>query len=513
MTEYTLSQIYNQLLDVEFVPVLSVFAWTGVTSFPQLETATGLTRKRLERTLGYLINLDIVSRSEMPAKAIKMRGRSSAVYVLEERGADILRDLKLKPDAHACRLKQPAELAHALSLTHVAALAQAAQLTFAVEGHLPFGDAEHIRPDLLITLPTNERAIFEIEQYATAADTTQRLVDKLRRLVRFFHAPQSQGVSRNICVLFNVEQASWLATRRVWVKVVAAVAAEEQGALPFTLWGRLLADFIRQPEWTVTDRFEDLLDPSLLPTFKAQFAEDEQQPSAAPISGNAFELFAAISKAQSQARSGAALQLPDSPLTLDAVLPDEFGVYRTALLHNDLTLLSAYYAVFTDELFYYRSGSPAQFFQLMELIYAASYHRSRSAVARTGLPFGSLLMLRTYLDQPDRSDLRKALVMGLKRVEGSRYRGINMVRDQMTRLCWGVFLAYHGLARGGALRVNVQVPDEECSEIHIAVRISSIDLLLGEEDVLPFGEPGLAEQSLAWVLEALVTYTELLGLR
>lgn len=469
----------HDLNGLDYTPLVAVFAWTGLASLPILETATSLPRKTIERTLNVLLKHNAISERALSSSLLKARGRGSPLYGLEDLGAALLRDTQLKPNAQPCKLNHPAELAHAASLTTLAARAQADQLTFAVEAPLAFED-EQVRFDLRLT-STRPHSVVEVEQHADAHHLP-RLLDKLRRLARFFAAPHARDISTDVRVIFNITRTQWDITRRTWLRATATVASELGGTLPFKVWGCLFTDFIKTFDWRSTQGFELLFDPSLLPQF-----------GAAPANPTA----------------------PDTaltaPLTLDTVLPAELRSYRAALLHDDYVLLNAYRHLFDAELETYQAASPVSFIRLVELIYTASHHPNRSVAARTGLPLASLFLLRNYLDQPNRADLKQALCAALKTFHTARHSGINMLRHEFTHLCWDVVLRYHGLARGGALQVTVELPDDQRSELHVTVNLTN-DLVTGEDGVLPADEPQLARQALAWFLEACVLYADLLGL-
>lgn len=526
MEKHDLSEIYTQLGGLDFRPTLQAIALTGVATLTQIQRAVGISEKVARRIIHRLIeiqasNQHIIQEKPLSGKAIRSRGRASNLYVLGELGASILRDLKLKPGAHACQLQDPAALAHAVCLLDVSLCAQADYLLADIERPISFNhpddeEREMLRPDLVLTLPSGIRIIIEIEQ-SVDARLLPRLIDKLRRLARFFQSSTAQGVSPDIRVLFNVTRVEWSRTRRLWIRAVAAVASEANGPFPVRVMACLLSEFLQHPTWHSTDSFEDLLDPAMLPTFGAQFVQDTLVKPITHVETPSSSIISEATTAGDATSSPDELSLlpaqEETPSTLISVLPRELQqLCRTALLDHDITLISAYLHVFQDELDNYQAGCSTDFFRLVEIIYLASHKPDRSLRPGAGIPFGSLFLLRNYLDQPSRAELKQAIEMGLKAVRADRYKGINMVRDQTTRLCWDIILRYHGLARGGALRVNVQLPDDYRSELYIEVSIRNKDLLIGEDGILPADEPALAEYALAWFLEAPLLYADLLGL-
>lgn len=412
------------------------------------------------------------------------KGRPSSLYLLESAGAQLLRQSAggARPNIKACNISDPQAQAHAVCVRDVFFKAQDAGLMPLAERELRFGEDDSIRPDVLLTLPDGSKAIVEVEQEATA-QTLARLLEKVRRLSAFFRSDESRGVSSDLRIVFNVSRAKESMTARIWEKAIAAVAAEcDERRLPCQFWLCPLQPFLDSADMQSLDGFENLFNPALLKDFAApSLAKDR------------------------------ALQ-PAQPLAL----PPELAGVRAANSGADLTLLRAYLSVYRDLLESQLTPHPDThtFFQLVMWIYCASHYAGSPTLERAAMPVASLYLLRQYIESPRHPDLKPALRKAVHEATKSYVRGNVMVRDRLTRMAWDVFLRYHGFARGGPLQVFAAMPgfDRGRSEFHFEVSITNEDLLIGPEGVLSEGECELAEEALAWLLEALVVYVNELGI-
>jgi hypothetical protein len=123
-------------------------------------------------------------------------------------------------------------------------------------------------------------------------------------------------------------------------------------------------------------------------------------------------------------------------------------------------------------------------------------------------PIDSLGCLRELLNEPSQSRLLDLLKREMRVFR--KQNGVTMLRHASTRLAWA-FLRYFGFDRGGPLTLFVRVPEmgENTSEIRFEL------LLIQKTNNDSLKPPAMQEksmQAISWLLSALITYPEELGL-
>ena len=472
----------------DYLPVLRAFTQVGVATFPDLQRITGFTTDILKRILERLTQpppgLGDTPQAvrEMPSQTVfqGQRGRHPQIFRLEKLGAALLRKSGDKT-AVACALNSPIEIAHALGFRALAAAAQAAKLAVAVDKPLPFGEQRNIRPDVVVTLPDQPKLIFEVEQ-RLQPQTLDRIVEKVRHLRDFFLSPAAKGYAPEVRVLFNVTDREGEFARKAWGDIIASVTQEHQAPLPCTFWAGVLLSFLEEPAWDTLKAFVPLASP----------AKPAAGTSGSP--GDAAEI---------------------QPLTPRDVIPNDLQ-YRVGVQgQGDRVVLGAYLRVIQSELAQYPDRLDVAFMHLFGFIYGISHKHSPHGYSSGQMPWGSLILLRKYLELPAQRGLRGEILAGLDEVDRALVQGgISMACHYYTKLIWSRFLRYFGMVRGGWLRVWVESPLEQHgnSEMHVYVSIEN----WGAHSDLDFAsadEEGYRMQAaLKWVLEALIFYPVELGL-
>ncbi len=481
--------------DARWLPVLERLALTGVADRSQLLTLPGLTADKFETLCQAAQDLapgQLFAATTEPIPRPGRPGRPPTVYTLDPVGAALLRRHGF-PDAQPCGLTTVTQLAHAREMLALYLLAQAAGLPVALDRPLPYGTEQTLRPDLLVTLPAGPPGMFEIEQ---RADVTllRRIRESVRHKVAFFQTPAGPPCSPTVRVLINLPRgALWEQTLAVWQRAVAGVAAEHGGALPCRWLALPLLEFLAQPDWSAppdAERWTDLFDPALLPTFGTVPAQP----------GN-------------PARAAASHQQPATSLSLPAALhrwsvPDTHLILCALWQHlqeHGPALLA------TPE----RPLAHPAFFMTMQVIYAASYPSDESPWEAAQQPHASLYLLRRYLDL--HPPLRQALSQAVTRGSSSIKWSTPLVTHKM-QVVVDLFLRYHGLHTCGSLTVTAigpwQQPDDR-GDFGVRVRLHP-EVLLGAaaEAVVPTPEEvAAAEAALTWVLTSLFAYSHELGLK
>ncbi len=473
----------------DYLPVLRAFSLVGVATFPDLQRATGFTTDVLKRILQRLtqrppgLEEGQHALREMPSQTVFVGqlGRRPQIFRLEKMGAALLRKSGDKT-AEACRLSQETEVSHALGFRAVAAAALAAGLQAEVDKPIAFVQQRTVRPDVVVAPPEGSKYLVEVEQ-RLQPQTLDRIVEKVRHLRDFFLSPEAQGYAPEVRVLFNVTDSEADFAQRAWADIIADVAREGKAALPCTFWAGRLLPFLETPAWDNLTAFT-LLTPAAKP---------------------AVESTGLMVRAEEISERSLAMVIIPASLR-----------YRSAPQQvDDQVVLRAYLRVIEADLDRYPTQSDVAFLHLFGYIYGVShkwdnYHRF------TGLmPWGSLILLRKYLELPAQRRLRVEVVAGLEEIERALAQGgISMACHYYTKLIWGRILKYYGMTQGGWLRVWVVPPFAEYTraEMHVLVQLGNwrmhSELKEGADE-----EGKRLEAALAWVLDVLVVYAEELGLR
>ncbi len=465
--------------------LLETVAVTGVADALQLRAATGLSRDRLATALDKLNQAAPGLPPILSVYAHKVvrpggRGAPPRVFVLGETGAALLRQLG-HAAAHACRLQDPAAIAHALAILDVYLLAQQARLTVAIEARLPAAETiPYILPDALVTLPDGTPAVLEIEQLLTPQHIA-RAIESVQHKLAFYKSPAGRAVSPVLRTLYNLPAGpDYDRTLKVWRQALRAVQQRNGGTLPFRFLAAPLNAFKAAPDWseppTVTYSTDLRAPPSPTPT-----------------------------------PSGSSLATPNSPLASRP--PKALRRYTT---HESALLLNALWQNFLDV-----AAEPiGQFprpdvalFEVAGIIYAASHDRFLSPLERAAYPRASLYLFDQYLrlHAPLRELLSHQIPRGAQVI---RWNTI-AITHRMQVVC-ARFLQYHGFSDRGPLLVRATSADYAAQEpqcFQVRVTIQEPELLLLGDGVLPDRQMvRTAEAALAWVLTALFLYAEDLGL-
>lgn len=457
--------------DVEMTPrmkVLEPFLTRGLGTTEQVASLTAMDYKRV----GELLNDLTVPSFDRPA-ALRVahvmlegkRGRPQKLYLLTEDGAAALHQLFDTAKVNAPALREAAELNAAFAIMEVYTAAVKDNLSASVEKVFPFGEERaNIRADVFVQPPNAQGVIFEIEQ-AENQGTLPRLLDKLRRLGDFF-LNGHQNIAREVRVLFNLPQHD-RKTLAVWQEALSLV--EQDGPLPFQLYWRPVLNFLENPNWTSVRNFQKLHPQAnrlsvYLPVAPAVSRIPEN------LEASEMESLLAVIQARQQRTLG------------HFEWPDERKHYRRVLA----------------------------FFCILGTIYEASFSTEHKNKLYGIPPLESLTLLREYLHEPPNqrllTELRLALDWLHRRVSWANYI------MAANRILWDVFLRFHGVgAMGFNFRVELPGYSQGPQDVRVTIHFEGhIQYWLHEQYRNIFAH--YPEESLGWVLEALLKYPYDLGL-
>lgn len=185
---------------------LSCFQARGLATQDQIEKLTPLTEKQVRQVLHEMRHAPAGLPALLETRQASLqgqRGRPQQLHLLTVDGQAVLRALNGEAHRPTTQLADPVELAHALIEMEIFTLASISKLSCEIEQVLQYQERANIRADVVVDLPSEKRAIFEIEQVARINDGV-RIADKLERMRAFFLSDAANGVDRNIRVLFNL---------------------------------------------------------------------------------------------------------------------------------------------------------------------------------------------------------------------------------------------------------------------------------------------------------------------
>lgn len=472
-------------------PILELLAVVGCADALQLRQVTDLSRDQLALVLDKLqqavpglpaVFFHPRDRVTRPGQ----RGAPPKVYCLGETGAALLR-ARGQAEAHPCHLDEAVDIAHALAVLEVRLLAQHAGLPVQTEKCLPPSDATpYLRPDNLVTLPDGVLALYEIEQLLTAQHIA-RALQSLQNKQRFFQSRAGQDVSADVRVLFNLPSGKdYDRTLKVWRQAARVVAQRHGGRLAFRLLAMPLGHFSAAPDWGNPPQAQRWQDLTTAP-------EPEPAPAASAAAPNS-----------PPAKPGASLA-EKTPQAL-----------RRYTGHESALVLNALWSVFREgagaHLGTAQRADPA-LFEIVGVIYAASHDPSLTPLERAGYPHASLYLLKQYLrlHQTLYKRLRQEILRG---AQAMRWNTIT-ITHRMQVVCQH-FLHYHGFGTDGLMLVRALSADWNAAEPQtFRIQVDVFDTAVVCEGVDAATARELtqgAEQTLAWVLTALFTYAEDLGL-
>lgn len=302
---YDLDKLKRALGQKEWEAVLHPFHHVRMATQAQIEFATGLSYRVVNRTLKALTEVDDVAQDpagprraeteetvdsapEKPAERVRRvlaraprrlayrayHTRPATIYLLGQAGAALLRERGLLKDTRACEIKDPVAQGHRLCLLDIILLGLAqGQTVLLPEKDLPNGEGQVVRAD--VALPTfasggepaqtvREWRLVAVEQQA-GENNARRVELQVERWWSYFAgAPGAERVSPVIMMVFNLKQAELPTALTEWQGALAASTARS-GAAPFQVHYTLLVDFMQSPAWQTADwqRY-----PRLAPTLK-----------------------------------------------------------------------------------------------------------------------------------------------------------------------------------------------------------------------------------------------------
>lgn len=475
--------------DTSCIKVLEVLLPTGVADMIQLQAATDLSRDQVNRVMKRFDELAPDAIVVRIPETIKRPGRKGTpvVFKLGEVGAAVLRT-QGHSDAHACGIEEVKAISHARVTLEVRLAALKAGLQVETERELRHGEAV-LRPDNLVRLPDGTWAIFETEQQADMS-LLRRVVESQRHKVRFFRERTGHDISPIIRVVINLPVGTAFdQTSAVWEKAYAIVSEEFGGDLPFRIVAIPLYEFLDAPDWAnpPSDRWELLFDPAQTSSFA---------PASAPGSSIAI------------ATNKIVKRLPTLPAQLKR---------RTAA--DDRRVTQAYYQYILEQGPHFGCTddvpqSDPEFFVIVRIIYSASHRSDATPWQQAAYPTASLYLLKKYLQIHPK--LRDALNKAITRGSGSMRWNPTTIMHKMQVLI-ARFLKYHGFQVCRALQAYPTTAGWDATgprDFRVSVSLHP-EVLLGDADgVLPGKiEVQQAQESLAWVLWAILAYAEDLGLK
>ncbi len=396
--------------DCQWQTALDVVRHTGVVNATQLQKITNLEfvpLKRLverwnKRCSGFPPILRKLDRSiSRPGYA----GRPSAIYMLDEGGAGLLRALG-HDDADASSLSTDLTILHALAMSDVHLVAQACGVDITTDATLAFDGKRVLRPDHVVSISGGKKLIFEVEQ-AASGHTMPRIVESLGNRQDFFSRPESQSYVREVRMLVHLSRGKEFdKTLGIWRKARMSLRDQQ---LKFSLLAVPLLEFLDQPDWDGTGQLE----------WVDVFGQTSLGDSSEPQQDENIET------------------------------PEKLLAYGTS--SQDKAVLQALWQQFKLTAKEDESRDPEPgFFELIGLIYAASFHSSQTVFRQSAYPKTSIYLLRQYLEMHPKlyDELRKAMHYGKGTM---RWNQVTIIHRMQAVI--NTFLRYHGWRSDGWLKV------------------------------------------------------------
>lgn len=317
----------------------------------------------------------------------------------------------------------------------------------------------NIRVDVFIKRPGQHDLFLEAEQELTA-NNIGRAEEKFDHWQRYAESFDQEAHFR---IVFNVSRERLGNTLQLWRRALTQLASSEP--ILFKVSYALLADLMDVSlEQAIQERFTELL------PLETDHLENENAVALEDLSYFARQ----VREYQ-----------PDTELenAFDMVLQD----WNVAF-------------------------SPARrleaFFALMRCIHQASDLRESSDTFQYNLlPVESLWLLNHYLRLLENQPLYDELRLAIQWMQSRGNLGVTMLKEINTKILWDVFLAHHGFARGGRLQVNYEIADHLDPIKSFGAKVSyHTSNALGSQEQHP------NDAALEWVLNALFTYSDVLGL-
>jgi hypothetical protein len=467
-------QLEGHILDGSWRRILHTLAITGVVDNQQLIRASGLDRDKLRRTLDKMTAAasgfpPLFAAYDRKLRRAGKQGTAPRVYRLAESGAALCR-LDGLADAHACQLEAPRAILHALGMLDVHLAARDKQLQVSTDRQVTYGDGNFIRPDNLVTLEGDTKAIFESEQDARS-DYFNRILRSLAHKLAFFESDVSVSFSPVIRMLVDLPRGkTWQQTIKTWRQAMEITTETYGDELPFRLLAMPLGEFLHNPDWEVEP--------------------DENR--------------------------WADLTAPDSAIIALAEQSEAVLTTMPAFTNQErqLILMALYQDLKENARLQSQAFPDPEFLYTMRLIYLASHDPFAPLLQRSGVPYESLYLLDQYLKM--NPELRQRIIQTTQ-MDARRIHWNQTVALHRMQVVVDAFLEYHGWQSGGALLAYPYTPDYHTRgprHLSVAVEITNPEILTPEAvAIVPDKkEIQILESSLAWVLTALFAHTPHLGL-
>jgi hypothetical protein len=444
----TKKTVQDWLKDQNFKDAVESIFPFGLTSASIIEFRAGVDKRQAIYLVTKLQQLRVLHPLSTARVIATRQGRPELPYGLSPRAAQELRDLGYK-DAAWLDLDGPLDVAHRFCM---ALAASQTDWPIAMEKVIPYAPGHNLRADLLITDPEGLSRILEIEQ---ALDDKRRAISKLRALGELF-ATNPPKLAREVMLVFNLIDKDLPRTLRVW-----QTALRDVGEIPLAVHYSCLANFVYSASYAEWETF-----PRLTPSDRKRIRSDPE---------------AADEKLLGEPRRN---EVPMAELVeqIQADIPIKL---------NDEASMRLYH-----------------FGALALAIHRLDFGENGNTSVYAEYPANSLSALSEFLHNPSQNCLLDLLQHEMKIFR--KQNGVTMLRHASTRLAWN-FLRYFGFGRGGPLILFVRVPEmgDNTSEIRFEVLFQSRS---NDKRLVPPNPEDKCMQAISWLLSALITYPEELGL-
>lgn len=462
--------------DSLYLQTLRPFSERGLATAEQVSLLTKIEYKRVAELLMELSRTTGNRMAALRSVSVRLegqRGRPKKLYLLTDEGAAVLKEIGGHQHLSAPKMTDGIEFTAAFSAMEIYSIAFSQGYKVKIEEPLYIsGTKKNVRADILINLDGVEN-IFEIEQQENQG-TLPRLVDKLGRMHNLFVSQNDKKICTNVRILFNLPKED-TKTIQIWQRAIQEIKSEV-GELSFNLYAMLITDFLEKPVWRNLDKFKQIQSKSPTETHdQGVLVPGQEEQNKIPTKIDELRV---------------AMRVRDS-------------IYKKQLLN---TKNSQNHSLRVEA-----------FFEICKLTYKASHYNNSAVNLYAALPTDSLDFLNKYLHEDQNKSLLEDLNQRLNWIR-KHNTSVMVLRSGIASLVWDGFLQYHGFGRGGPLVVGVVFPgfDEIESELFIDVRIRGEleKLMTSRGDYRYFYRytKSLEEESLAWILNAILYYPNFLGL-
>ena len=462
--------------DSLYLQTMRPFSERGLATAEQVSLLTKIEYKRVAELLMELSKTTGNRMAALRSVSVRFegqRGRPKKLYLLTDEGAAVLKEIGGYQHLSAPKMTDGIEFTAAFSAMEIYSIAISQGYKVKIEEPLYIGGTKkNVRADILINLDGIEN-IFEIEQQENQG-TLPRLVDKLGRIHNLFVLQTDKKICTDVRILFNLPKEDYK-TIQIWQRAIHEIKAVV-GELSFNLYAILITDFLEKPTWRNLETFEKIQSkPSAELHEQNELIQGTEEQNKIPVIIDELRV---------------AMRVRDS-------------IYKKQLLNtknsqNHLLRVEA-------------------FFEICRLTYNASHHHDSAVNYYAALPTESLDFLNNYLHENQNKTLLEDLNQRLSWIR-KHNTSVMVLRSGISSMVWDGFLQYHGFGRGGPLIVGVVFPgfDEIESELFIDVRIRGEleKFMTSKGDYRTYYRytKSLEEESLAWILNAILYYPNFLGL-